>query len=390
MKVAVCIPQFYPYIGGAEVGAHKLAEGLVAKGVDVTLISTVGDVSSLSLPYKVIMLSKMICPLLRRIPFIGKMVLDFNIKRLQRKYRFDLWHFVMGYPVAAYGIDVLNRLGVRSILECVGEDIQVMPEMQYGYRYDPVLDRFLSKQYLKFNRVIAKSATIKEEYLQMGINGASVSIIPNGIDYDRYFKILKTADRRQCIRAEFGIPEDAVVILTVGRNHPSKGYSIIPLIAKEIFSKYPECYWIIAGKGVGEIKAKNKELNSCNMLFLEDLKSDDNAFSLPPEQLIELYCIADIFFFPSRVESFGMVILEAAAGHNAIVASDLSAFHDFINSGKNGMLFPVGDYEKAIEQLLDLISCKEAISSLAERASGDAKRYDWNCVIDDYIKVYNN
>ena len=57
-----------------------------------------------------------------------------------------------------------------------------------------------------------------------------------------------------------------------------------------------------------------------------------NINKLPPEELIEIYFASDVFCFPTIVESFGNVFLEAMATGLPIVTTDAPGARDIIKT----------------------------------------------------------
>ena len=63
------------------------------------------------------------------------------------------------------------------------------------------------------------------------------------------------------------------------------------------------------------------------------------------EFIPRFYGIADIFVLPSYYETFGLVLNEAMACELPVVVSDqVGAADDLVMSGRNGYIFPAGDY----------------------------------------------
>ena len=70
------------------------------------------------------------------------------------------------------------------------------------------------------------------------------------------------------------------------------------------------------------------------------------------------YGAADIFALPStgRTESFGIVLLEAAAAGLPIVVSSLDTFRAFIKDEYNGLVTRLGDVDSLAETINRLLS----------------------------------
>jgi phosphatidylinositol alpha-mannosyltransferase len=97
----------------------------------------------------------------------------------------------------------------------------------------------------------------------------------------------------------------------------------------------------------------------------------------------------DVYVAPNTGgESFGIVLLEAAAAATPIVASDLDAFRAVLDDGAAGELVPVGD-PVALAQALDgLLGDADRRAALAEAGRALAWRYDWSVIARQVIAVY--
>src|SRR5690606_10940729 len=81
----------------------------------------------------------------------------------------------------------------------------------------------------QLDMVTAISNSVREEYLALGVPEEKIRLIPNGVNYDY---IHNYHVDRTVIRNAVGWPLDKNIIITVGRNHPKKGYKYIPEIIK--------------------------------------------------------------------------------------------------------------------------------------------------------------
>ncbi len=160
MKIAHLIAQFYPHLGGAEVCIHNVAGYMASEGHDTTVVcTTLPPAKAPECKYRTIHLPARTCGLLRRIPFLGYAHLSWQMRRLQRKFKFDLWQVTMGYPLGCHAWRTLKAMGVPGVLRCCGEDIQVMPEIDYGYRLDRKCDALIRRSYPNYDSYIAITPT---------------------------------------------------------------------------------------------------------------------------------------------------------------------------------------------------------------------------------------
>jgi len=142
-------------------------------------------------------------------------------------------------------------------------------------------------------------------------NNPRLKLQPNGIDLVPFEREINPAE----IRKEFGLPENCRISLTIGRYVPYKNHKIIPDIAASVCSEYQDVYFILNGAGPleGNIKNKVKELG------LEERF----RFTSGLPDLMPLWKASDVFLFPSLLEGFGVVVIEAAAAGLPVVATNI-------------------------------------------------------------------
>ncbi|MFZ2658307.1 MAG: glycosyltransferase family 4 protein [Victivallales bacterium] len=391
MKIAHLIAQFYPYIGGAEICVHNVCRTLSENGHSATVICTTPPAGEKpDLNYDIIHLFPRTCGLLRKFPDIGKFYFEYKLSSLQKKHKFDLWQVTMGYPLAIYAVDFFRRNKIPCVLRCCGEDMQKYPEIGYGYRLDDRIDSLVKSKYPLFDGFVALTPSVKEEYLNLGIPEKKIHIIPNGVNTAKFAEIKAGIDKA-AIKRKFGLDENKMLILTVGRYHPKKGFDLIPSIAQILKSKGVDFQWAVAGKNTSEIL--RKFTGGCDGIkSIEDFaKSGGEIFSLPSNDLIELYCAADIFVLPTLIETFGMVLVEAMAAGLPIITTDAPGVRDVISENVNGLKVPVKNPEAVADMVCSLIRDQALSGRLSENSIRQAKDfYDWKSITGKYILLYEN
>ena len=304
-----------------------------------------------------------------------------------KKYEFDVWHVTIGYPLGAASVDFFKRNNIPCVLRCAGEDLQRLPEFGYGYRLNKKVDRIVRENYRKFTAIISPGDGIKEDYVSLGVEESKIFAIPNGISCAR-FKV--SVDRKK-VREELGIRDDENLILTVGRNHPKKGFEEIPRIIKNLLEKNARFKWLLVGRGCEKIKKLADEKGVSDFLIIRNVKScisDKGELDIPDNELIEYYKASDIFVFPTLIELFAKVLIEAMAAGLAIVTTDAPGARDIIRNNENGLRNKRSDVRGLSNSILKLFSDKALAERLRENALRDAEEYDWPRVTDKYIELY--
>jgi glycosyltransferase involved in cell wall biosynthesis len=388
MKIGYLISTYLPKVGGAEVFIHNLAKGIAAKGHETVVITpSRGGANDKVFKYKIVRLN----PLLNRLLFInfklGKIYFEKLLYRLQKKYEFDIWHVTIGYPLGAAAADFFNRNKISCVLRCAGEDIQMLPELGYGYRLNKRVERIVKENYRKFSALITASDGMKDDYISLGIPEDKIFVIPNGVDCAKFGVNI---DRRR-IRSELGISDNQKLIITVGRNHPKKGFKHIPQIAKELIKRGAEFRWLLVGRGSEDIKAIADKEGVGEYLIIKEVNpgaSGGKEPEIPNKELIKYYNASDIFVFPTLIELFTKVLIEAMAAGLPVVTTDAPGTDNVIRDNENGLKSRRGDIKGLSESILRLLSDEILAKRLGDNALRDSKNYDWSRITDGYLELY--
>lgn len=387
MRIAHLIAQFYPHLGGAEVCIHNVAGYMASEGHDTTVVcTTLPPAKAPERKYRTIHLPARTCGLLRRIPFLGYAHLSWQMRRLQRKFNFDLWQVTMGYPLGCHAWRTLRAMGVPGVLRCCGEDIQIMPEIDYGYRLDRRCDALIRRSYPNYDSYIAITPTVRDEYLKLGIQPGRIKVIPNGVDVGRFANTAPDMELRKSLTGGRDVP----VILTVGRYHRKKGFDLIPKIAARLKESGVDFAWLVAGRGNSRLLEQFPDLKSLNIHIIEDTggNGEGEPFALPFSRLVSIYRSADVFAFPTLIETLGIVILEAFAAGLPVLSTECPGVRDVIKDGFDGIKVAPGDPAAFAEALAALLRDKAQQTRLRSNALDTVRRNDWSEVSRQYLGLY--
>ena len=394
MRVAMPISHFlFPSMGGADSCVHNVATRLGARGLDPYIVipyRTYRVLRRQALPYKLLSLPPLFSGAVARSPEVGVWGLRKYFALLQRRYGFGFWHCTVGFPLGAavIGFAESNGMKNRYLVRCCGDDIQKVPEIPYGMRLDPLLDRLITSWYRRCERMVSLSPTVHREYLEIGVPEDRIVEIPNGIDNTRFSVNVD----REAVRDRLGFRQDDFVILSVGRNHPKKGRAVLlEALASLHTAGFERMRVLLVGSGLDALEGQIERLGlESHVVLHPQLRSaaDGTLAEVPPRALIEMYKAADILAFPSLVETFGTVILEAMAAGLPVVTTDGPGCVDHIKPGHNGLIAAAGDAEDLARQILTLYQSEVLRRMLAENALGRARDLDWDRITDLYVREY--
>ena len=170
-----------------------------------------------------------------------------------------------------------------------------------------------------------------------GIHENKVKTIHNGMDISR-FDHFRPADE---VRAEFGIPADAMVIGMVGRYTFEKDHESMIESMAQLQNQGHDVYFLAMGYG-------NKHEKLQTMIHEYQL---DDRFILTGQRTDapDLIHAMDICVLASHSEGCPNVILEYMACHKPVVASDVGGCAELVVDGETGFIVP----DAAVEQFTD-------------------------------------
>jgi glycosyltransferase involved in cell wall biosynthesis len=171
----------------------------------------------------------------------------------------------------------------------------------------------------------------------VGIPEERIVLAPFCVDNEWWAKKSDLVDRA-VVRARWGVPEDAAVILFCAKLQPWKR----PQDVLHAFAKAADlnAYLVFAGDGAlrPALESEAKSLGIADKVrFLGFM----NQSGLP-----ETYTASDIIVLPSEYEPFGLVVNEAMLCRCPVIVSDrVGARFDLVREGETGYVFPCGDVD---------------------------------------------
>jgi hypothetical protein len=179
--------------------------------------------------------------------------------------------------------------------------------------------------------------------------------------------------RNYAYRRSLGIADDDVVVLWVGRLVPEKRTDIFCQTVQRLAEALDNSNnHNNIGGGSGGVLPCFRALVVGDGPCEEDIKRLPNTIFcgwLNVEQLAITYASADIFLFPSSVETFGNVTLEAMASGLPVVVESKCSGH-LVRDGENGFACRAGDDMAFFRKTLQLVMNHD----LRRRFSAESRR----------------
>ncbi len=380
---------FLPDVGGMEIGLHNIAIKLIDKGYKPILLIPLKNflmikINKLELPYNIFPFLPKLNFMLRYFEKFTMLISNLILAKINKQNEIHIFHITSCYPIAIPIINFARKNKIPVIVRAVGADIQIDKSINYGMRINDKVDKQIKKWLPKSNLLIATTNTIKDEYKKLNINDDKIINIPNGVDL-KYFKSIEAPLQNKSV----------INFITVGRYHKKKGFETLIRAIKNLKENgYNNFRVSLVGS-----KLEEKLFKLCadldileNINFVDNISANNNDsnFSLPAQDLVKLYKSSDVFVLPSLVESFGIVLVEAMASELPIITTDGPGCRDVINNGEFGYMVKAGDSNELSKAMIKFISNRKIRNYYREKSFEGVKNYDWNDIVDQYIKLYNN
>ena len=371
------VRQFFPWAGGTERQAQKLACALQRAGAEVRVLTgrwtrgvareeVIGGVPVLrhSTWYEFFGLKGF-----RKFgAYIYLVSLLWHLFRLRKTY--DVVHVhMLSYP-AFSGVLAARWFGKKSLVKMAnsgpGSDIRRME----NNALIPGQRRMLPTT-LEADRLIAINNTIVTELSVAGVSAERIAVIPNGVDFENATP-----------RSDY-LTTGQLTVVFVGRLVPNKGADVLLPAFRRVLNSQTGTPWRLWLFGEGSERA-SLEAMCVDLGIAEHVKFWGRIDSVAShlEQ-------ADLFVLPSRAEGMSNALLEAMSHGLPCVASRIPGNVEVLRDGENGILVPVDNDKALADALVELGRDPDRRKALGEQARSDAiNDFAIDSVASRYLELY--
>jgi glycosyltransferase involved in cell wall biosynthesis len=349
-----------PHHSGAGRNDLLLASHCKKHGLDITLVAPkyAGDeetqksgVKILRMPRAEKFLSRFFCSI--KIIFLLKSNHNPDIIRMRGfGFSYAILSFILGrfYP------------NIRIVVQPAmfgGDDPLSIAKKRFGF--------FEKKQLLKADAILAMNTLMHEAFLNYKYPENRIFDVDNPVDTEKYFPV--SDDKKGRLRKKLGLPEDAVIIVSLGKLCPRKNQFFITKGFKEILSNTTEKNIILVhigptsrdllSLGRNDSVSETKKEEARIKVFVRDNNLAKHVLLVGNQPQPSSYLQAsDIFVHASIEEGEANVINEALACGLPCVIPEIKIYSRQVPDGCTYRFFP-GDYQDLCKQMLKLISNKE-------------------------------
>ena len=280
---------------------------------------------------------------------------------------------------AAY-IATEGPLGYSALRACKRRAVPVVSGLhtnfhQYSRHYGAGLVAAPLLRYLRHfhNRTAATLVPTQAMADQFAADGFErLQVWPRGVHADLFHPRHRSTE----LRASWGVRDDGLVVLYVGRLAPEKNIETAFAAFAAIRARHPGARFVLVGDGPAERRLRARH--------------PDVLFAGPKTgaELATYYASGDMFLFPSQTETFGNVTLEAMASGLAVVSYDMAAAHELILQGHNGLLARADTRSAFVAQAGACADNPELRTKLKRHARETALQQDWPRLIVQLERLF--
>jgi glycosyltransferase involved in cell wall biosynthesis len=380
IKIVHIVPHYFPSIGGVEQVAKDLCEGLVKLGHDVTVLT------------------------------------NKRLQKAQKKEKLKTFEIINGVKVYRYfSLVSLGHMSFTpsAILNIISNNYDIIhmhsirhphtiyvPLIKIMKNYRIILQghTHFSSTHLKtllynnFDKILFqtlyKSVDIflhlnsdeKQKLMKLGVPEKKLALFYNPIKDSLFDK-----SDSDLFNKKYEL-ENKKIILFLGQAHEGKRVDLIIKALPKILLNEKNTLLLIAGPDFGNYP-KLKELASLlnvvnNVKFLGLLSEEEKEFALKR---------CDVLILPSEYEAFGVVLAEAMACGNPVIATKTPGPLELINHGKNGFLIDRNSVDQIADYTIKLFENENLRLSIGAYAKNYAKdNFSINSLVSILESVYSS
>ncbi len=188
--------------------------------------------------------------------------------------------------------------------------------------------------------VLGATPYVAKSLARDGVKGP-FRVIPNGINREVF---VRDERRGAEFRERWGVSPDEKLVVSVGLRIPRKGVDTFVNLSS-MLSKRDDIRFVWVGESEPLLEDALDGLDRGNVLF---------PGHVPFQDIVGVYSAADVFVFPTRAESYGNVMLEAASCGCPLLIRDIPVYEEWVHDGVHCLKARTdAEFAQKLESLVD-------------------------------------
>lgn len=265
-----------------------------------------------------------------------------------------------------------NRVGISKVIYTV--------HGFFFYKGAPLLKHLIYKpvEYVMAFLTDMLIVTNEEDYeaaKKMHVRNSVHHVHGVGVDVDDIATMRINVRQK---REEFGIPEDAFVVCSIGECIKRKNQES----SLRAFSKVANSnmYYVIVGDGelYYHLRQLSKELGIEEQVIMPGYRKDAS----------EILKASDLYIFPSFQEGLSVALMQAMAAELPVIASDIRGNVDCIENGKGGITIRPDDIDGMSKAILKIHDDRELAYKYGKYNSIKVKEFSKTVVRNENTHIF--
>jgi glycosyltransferase involved in cell wall biosynthesis len=270
--------------------------------------------------------------------------------------RFDVVHFHLPYAAG------LGRLAVATVPRASRPAVVYTEHSLWNLA--AVITKAINRAGISRDQSLIVVSQAAHDALPPTLQGRA-RVIVHGVSRTQADELTADRDRiRTEVRAELGVPDGELLLLTVANIRPEKGYDVLLEAARILAERKVPVRVVAVGGGPmeDEIRARHRALGLGDHLQLLGQRHD----------VLRLMAAADVYVLASHQEGMPVTLMEATSIGLPIVATSVGGVPQVVSDGVEGLIVPPGDPERladAVQRVVDDPVLRERLGRAAREKS---------------------
>ncbi len=307
-----------------------------------------------------------------------------SIKRLLRQIKPDVVH------THSAKAGILGRFAAHALKGVWADRRPAIVHTIHGLAFHPYQSSLLNRFYIAIERAAAK----RTDFFISVADAMTARSLAAGIgrpdQFVTAYSAIETAHflepipprRRAEFRRRYGIPEDAVVLVTIARLFELKGHNFIIESAKELSRRFSRCVWLFVGDGnlAESYRRQVRELGLTERVRFTGL--------LPPSEIPLAIQASDILVHCSLREGLARALPQAMLCARPVISFDIDGAREVVNR-KTGRLIQPKNVHQLIAACTELIEREHLRKKLGQQGRDFVKdKFVPEVMVDKIEAVY--
>ena len=369
LRVALVTETYPPEINGVAMTIGRMVNGLMHRGHSVQLIRPKQDWNDhpqMSRQFEEVLASGIAIPQYSGLKF--GLPAKTKLVHLWKHNRPDIVHVVTEGPLGWSAVSAARKLKIPVTSSFHTNFHNYTKHYKLGFLKNTITG-YLRKLHNNTLATLVPTHALAKELKRKKFK--NLVIVSRGVDT----QLFNPSKRDLSLRKNWGLAEDALAVIYVGRLAAEKNIDLVLRAYQAIHEKVPNSQLIIVGDGPLRDHIKDQ----CKSAYFAGMRSG--------EDLAAHYASADLFLFPSKTETFGNVTTEALASGLCVVAYDYAAAADIIKNNLNGVTVKLDNESAFIAEATELAMNPKKLAEVRANAFESIANLDWDKIHESFETI---